>query len=113
MPEIAMANYTDTRAAFAFKLLLVMANYSAMAVADIDDFSGPWNKLSATDWAAVQEMEAITLALGEYAVDEAQKSEAFKLSLKPYYCLALLSIAKKTKFKVASLARQQKRYKDQ
>ena len=53
-------------------------------------------------------MEAIASALQEYAVDEAQKSGAFKLSMKPYYRLVLLGIAKKTKFKVASLARQQK-----
>ena len=51
-------------------------------------------------------MEAIASALQEYAVDEAQKSGAFKLSLKPSYDVALLGIANKTKFKVVSLARQ-------
>ena len=42
MPATAMMNYPDTRAAFTCKFMLsVMANYPAMAVAAIDDFSGP------------------------------------------------------------------------
>ena len=60
MPDIAMKNYPDKQAAFACKLvLLATAHYSAMAVAEIDKFSGPWNKLSAMDRAVVQDTAAM------------------------------------------------------
>ena len=54
----------------------------------------------------MQEMEAIFPALAGYAVNETQSSGAFISSLRSYFCLALLSVTKKKKFKVMDMNRR-------
>jgi len=105
-----MQNYHDARVAFACKLMLsVMVNHYALSqILSNIDFTKLWKKLTPLDWATVQEMKAVPLAIGEHAVGEAHQSVAFKLSLKPHYHLALLCVANRHAFKVAYLGRQMK-----
>ena len=106
LPSITVTKYPDTRVSFASKLFgTLFASHCVFRLVGHDDFPKVFDKLSAQDWKTMQEMEAICLALAAYTVNEAQKLGAFISSLQPYFCLALLAVTKKKKFRVMDMTR--------
>ena len=107
LPSIMVKNYPDTRVSFASKLFgTLLANHYAFKLVGHEDSAKVFDKLTPTDWKTMQEMEAIFLVLAGYAVNEAQSSGALISSLLPYFCLALLAVTKKKRFKVMDMNRR-------
>ena len=104
--SIMVTNYPDTRVAFASKLFsTLLVNHYAFKLVGHEDIAKVFDKLTPTDWKTIQEMKAICSALAGYAVNEAQSSGAFISSLRLYFCLALLGVTKKKRFKVMDMNR--------
>ena len=59
-----------------------------------------WKKLSKTDVASIQKMEAVTKLLSAYAVDESHQPNAFNSSLLPRYCKAMITVTNKNTYEM-------------
>ena len=83
-PDTALQNYPETRLGYVVTTLQsLMTNHFPLSVSlhagSNGDFGKVWKKLSKTDVASIQEMEAVTVTKlqSAYAVDEFQQSNSF------------------------------------
>ena len=88
MPNISLQNYSKTRVGYVVTTLQsLMENHCILSVGPYDgsngDFEKVWKKLSETDVASIQEMEAVTKLQNAYTVNESQWSSIFDSFLLP------------------------------
>lgn len=105
-PDIEMQNFPETRVGYVVKTFqTTMANYENLKLLSDSDneFRPVFNKISKTDWQAIQEVEAVMKLLHIYSLDAAQQSSAGNSSLIPFYRKMMKTTAEKESFKVMSL----------
>ena len=111
LPVIRLENFPDTRVAFIVILFRsLMCNHFLLEQHSVrdDEFRRLRDKLSANDYRAMQEMEAVLLVCAEYSTGESQ-SNSSNNSLIPWYRKMLLKSAYQEEYEVMDLSRQPRR----